>query len=55
MAPEAEHRRGTGQKVVVHGQDVSVDEARSGVPLAEVKELFGGVDPLGVLAGRAQR
>lgn len=53
MAPEEEHRRGSSPKVVVHGKDVSVDEARTGIPLAEVKERFGGVDPLGVLAGLA--
>ena len=53
MAPDAHKRPRTDPTVVVHGKDVSVDRVASGVPMAEVRHRFGGVDPLGVLAGLA--
>jgi uncharacterized protein (TIGR02271 family) len=39
------------RRVVVHGQDVRVDQHRGELPHAEVRSRFGGLDPLAVLAG----
>ncbi len=47
------HTTRTPESVVVHGDDVRVDRLDAELPHAEVRDRFGGLHPLAVLAGTA--